>query len=176
MHVVSSLVGGEQMVDEYKLQVESLGDIINIEVASGQAVRSNKRVRATVRIDDHEDLVFIVAPIKHDVVLGVNWLGKYHGKVDVKCAQPVDVKVKDDSGNSNMLLPICCQTRKSIRVFKVDPHICSLKQLNSYIEKNEKVEMYWIHINMLSDDATIMSRISSRVQEVDMGARLDNQQ
>ena len=139
VQVVSSLAGGEQMVDEYKLQVESLGDTINIKVSNGQTVRCNKRVKATVRIDDHvEDLVFIVAFIRRNVALRVSWLGKHHGKIDVRWAQPAHIKIMDDSGNSSILLPIYCQTRKSIRVCEVDPHVCSLKQLNSCIEKNEK--------------------------------------
>ena len=140
-----------KFVKEYKLATQLSSYVVSIEVANGQVIDSNKEVIGTVNIGNHyETLTFIVADIKHDVVLGVPWLAKHQDNLNVRWAQPAHVTMKDENG-SVLHLPICHQARMKNN----DERICSLTQLNEFIQTNSDVEVYHIIVSMTSNGGSI---------------------
>lgn len=143
----TSMFISTQRVHHHHMKVQEVSTPWHVNVADGRQIECKQYVIARLHIGQLVDHVkLIVAPIEHDIVLGLPWMMKHHDKLHINYTSPYVVQYQLPSGD-------WCQLPVKGSPADSRARLCSLRTINKRIRSND--ELYIVHVHANAVEAKV---------------------
>ncbi len=145
----TSMFVSKNIVDKHQLKMFTQPDPWRVSIADGTVIQCNQYINARLRIGQMIDHVkLIVAPIEHDVVLGLPWLIKHNDNVKIQYTVPYNVQYQYEP-RKWCKLPV-----RNTNTSTFTSNLCSMKAIQKCIRQN--YELYIVDVDTLELNATVV--------------------